>query len=75
MVGAWRLMFPPLGLAVQASAIGYVRLQASAISTVPARRVGISSPARNSEIKIGNLIEPLKANSMPFSEFSYLYFS
>jgi hypothetical protein len=32
MVGAWRLMFLLLGLAVQASAIGHVRLQASAIS-------------------------------------------
>jgi hypothetical protein len=32
MVGAWRLMFLPLGLAVQASAISHVRLQASAIS-------------------------------------------
>jgi hypothetical protein len=31
MVGAWRLMFLPLGLAVQASAISHVRLQASAI--------------------------------------------
>ena len=32
MVGAWRLIFLPPGLAVQASAIGHVRLQASAIS-------------------------------------------
>jgi hypothetical protein len=34
MIGAWRLMFLPLGLAVQASAISHVRLQASAISHV-----------------------------------------
>jgi hypothetical protein len=43
--------------------------------TVPALRVGISSPARNSGIEMGNFVELLKADLMPFSEFSYLHFS
>jgi hypothetical protein len=45
-----------------------------AISTVPALRVGISSPARNSGIEMRNLVKPFKADLMPFSEFLYLHF-
>jgi hypothetical protein len=44
-------------------------------NTGPARGVGRGLPARNSGIEIRNLIKPLKTDLMPFSKFSYLYFS